>query len=275
MWFASTGLGCVVHHVAGQLLAAYDPKSDPDLHARVADRVVTLPDRFARARHPGCVVRVRVVLERGAARSGGKGYPVDLYLEGSDQHRGWFQSRSCRRWASTGQAPVQDDPDARVHGRQGRQEAQQEPRATASRTCSTDYGADVLRWWVCSIAYENDVKVDEEFFANAGQSYRKVRNTLRFMLSNLGDYQHDGRHARSPGDFTRSVGTGLSSTRWPQGPRGASSGTTSARGAHGCCTTSATATLSSEYLWRPSRTASIATRPAPNAAAAPRRASGN
>jgi isoleucyl-tRNA synthetase len=52
------------------------------------------------------------------------------------------------------------------------------------------YGADVLRWWVCSIAYENDVKVDEEFFANAGQSYVKVRNTLRFMLSNLGDYSY-------------------------------------------------------------------------------------
>ncbi len=50
------------------------------------------------------------------------------------------------------------------------------------------YGADVLRWWVFSLSYENDVKVDDEFFKVAGESYRKVRNTLRFMLSNLDDF---------------------------------------------------------------------------------------
>ncbi|MFK7760446.1 MAG: class I tRNA ligase family protein, partial [Phycisphaerales bacterium] len=53
------------------------------------------------------------------------------------------------------------------------------------------YGVDVLRWWVSSLAYENDVKVDEEFFKLAGESYRKIRNTLRFMLSNLSDYTFD------------------------------------------------------------------------------------
>jgi isoleucyl-tRNA synthetase len=53
------------------------------------------------------------------------------------------------------------------------------------------YGADVLRWWVCSIAYENDVKVDEEFFKLAGESYRTIRNRLRFLLSNLSDFTHD------------------------------------------------------------------------------------
>ena len=54
-----------------------------------------------------------------------------------------------------------------------------------------DYGVDVLRWWVSSLSYENDIKVDREFFDAAGESYRKVRNTLRFMLSNLSDYTHD------------------------------------------------------------------------------------
>ncbi|MEL6797410.1 MAG: class I tRNA ligase family protein, partial [Planctomycetota bacterium] len=51
------------------------------------------------------------------------------------------------------------------------------------------YGADVIRWWVGSLAYDNDVKVDRQFFDEAGESYRKVRNTLRFMLSNLDDFE--------------------------------------------------------------------------------------
>jgi isoleucyl-tRNA synthetase len=53
------------------------------------------------------------------------------------------------------------------------------------------YGADVCRWWVSALAYENDIKVDLEYFERAGESYRKVRNTLRFLLSNLADYDPD------------------------------------------------------------------------------------
>ena len=52
----------------------------------------------------------------------------------------------------------------------------------------TEFGMDVMRWWVSSLAYENDVKVDVELFGLAGESYRKVRNTLRFLLSNLSDF---------------------------------------------------------------------------------------
>jgi isoleucyl-tRNA synthetase len=54
-----------------------------------------------------------------------------------------------------------------------------------------DFGADVCRWWVASLSYENDIKVDKSFFDVAGESYRKVRNTLRFMLSNLDDFNAD------------------------------------------------------------------------------------
>jgi len=54
-----------------------------------------------------------------------------------------------------------------------------------------EYGADICRWWVASLAYENDIKVDMEFFKTAGESYRKVRNTLRFMLSCLDDFDPD------------------------------------------------------------------------------------
>ena len=52
-------------------------------------------------------------------------------------------------------------------------------------TLLKDFGADVCRWWVCSLAYDAEVKVDRSYFDVAGESYRKVRNTLRFMLSNL------------------------------------------------------------------------------------------
>ena len=51
-----------------------------------------------------------------------------------------------------------------------------------------DFGADVCRWWVSSLAFENDIKVDLDYFRIAGESYRKVRNTLRFLLSNLNDF---------------------------------------------------------------------------------------
>jgi isoleucyl-tRNA synthetase len=83
-----------------------------------------------------------------------------------------------------GAPALQDAADARVHERQGRQEAVQERRAH-DREPVRKYGADVLRWWVASLPYEGDVKVDDEFFALAGESYRKVRNTVRFLLSNL------------------------------------------------------------------------------------------
>jgi isoleucyl-tRNA synthetase len=72
----------------------------------------------------------------------------------------------------------------------GRKLSKSRPDATDYEVdnLTTAYGVDVLRWWVASSPYENDVKVDKEFFATAGESYRKVRNTLRFLLSNLSDF---------------------------------------------------------------------------------------
>src|SRR5690606_24428660 len=65
------------------------------------------------------------------------------------------------------------------------------------------YGADVCRWWVSSLNTDNDIKVDESFFKLAGEEYRKVRNTLRFLLSNLGDFQIDQhRYAFTEADAT-------------------------------------------------------------------------
>ncbi len=118
------------------------------------------------------------------------GYPADLYLEGSDQHRGWFQSSLLPALGATGRPPFRA---LLTHGfmvdKNGRKMSKSLGNDIKVEDLLRDHGADVCRWWVSSLAYEHDVKVDMEFFALAGESYRKVRNTLRFMLSNLDDYE--------------------------------------------------------------------------------------
>ncbi|MFO0831234.1 MAG: isoleucine--tRNA ligase [Phycisphaerales bacterium] len=116
---------------------------------------------------------------------------VDLYLEGSDQHRGWFQLSLLPALGVIGHPPFRT---LLTHGfmvdRDGKKLSKSRPDAHRYEVDSlcTEFGMDVMRWWVSSLAYENDVKVDVELFALAGESYRKVRNTLRFMLSNLSDF---------------------------------------------------------------------------------------
>ncbi len=128
-------------------------------------------------------------------RSGGKDFPVDLYLEGSDQHRGWFQSSLLPALGMMGVPPYRT---VLTHGfmndKDGRKLSKSRPDAKdyEVENLTQAYGVDVLRWWVASLPYENDVKVDKEFFGTAGESYRKVRNTLRFMLSNLSDFEASG-----------------------------------------------------------------------------------
>lgn len=116
---------------------------------------------------------------------------VDLYLEGSDQHRGWFQLSLLPALGVMGRPPFKT---LLTHGfmvdRDGKKLSKSRPDAHRYEVDSlcTEFGMDVMRWWVSSLAYENDVKVDVELFGLAGESYRKVRNTLRFMLSNLADF---------------------------------------------------------------------------------------
>jgi isoleucyl-tRNA synthetase len=173
-----------------ELLAGYDPKADAEAPDALRSGAVT----FADLRKGNDILDVW--FESGSSwnavmrqRSGGRDYPVDLYLEGSDQHRGWFQLSLLPALGVTGQAPFKT---LLTHGFMVDKDGKKlsKSKGAALKDLFDRYGADVLRWWVCSIAYENDVKVDEEFFANAGQSYVKVRNTLRFMLSNLGDYSY-------------------------------------------------------------------------------------
>ncbi|MBX3322646.1 MAG: isoleucine--tRNA ligase [Phycisphaeraceae bacterium] len=170
-----------------ELLADYDSKADVDAPESVRSGEV----RLESARKGGDILDVW--FESGSSwnavmreRFGDAAFPTDLYLEGSDQHRGWFQLSLLTSLGAQGVAPFKT---LLTHGfmvdKDGRKLSK-----SAGHTIESlfeHYGADVMRWWVCSLSYENDVKVDDEFFKLAGESYRKVRNTLRFMLSNLND----------------------------------------------------------------------------------------
>ncbi|XAM01691.1 isoleucine--tRNA ligase [Phycisphaeraceae bacterium D3-23] len=113
-------------------------------------------------------------------------FPTDLYLEGSDQHRGWFQHSLLPAVALHGQSPFKT---VLTHGfmvdKNGRKMSKSEGNALKVEKLMEQFGADVARWWVCSLNTDNDIKADLDFFRLAGEEYRKVRNTLRFLLSNL------------------------------------------------------------------------------------------
>ncbi len=166
------------------LLAHYDAADDPDAPDGVdvgtlRKGVDILDVWFESGSSWNAVMRERL---------GDAGFPVELYLEGSDQHRGWFQLSMLPALGVMGRPPYQA---LLTHGFCNDKDGKKLSKSAGHTIESLfeRYGADVLRWWVCSLAYENDVKVDDEFFKLAGESYRKIRNTLRFMLSNLGDYE--------------------------------------------------------------------------------------
>lgn len=174
-----------------ELLAGYDETKDSELPADVA---TSLALRARRDLKKGNDI-LDVWFESGSSwnavlRQRGLGYPADLYLEGSDQHRGWFQVSLLTGLGVTGQPPFKT---VLTHGFMVDKDGRKLSKSSGDtvENLFEEFGVDVLRWWVSSLAYENDVKVDREFFAGAGESYRKVRNTLRFLLSNLSDYTHN------------------------------------------------------------------------------------
>ncbi|MCP4005729.1 MAG: isoleucine--tRNA ligase [bacterium] len=122
-------------------------------------------------------------------RRRGLPYPTDLYLEGSDQHRGWFQSSLLVALGASGEAPYRG---LVTHGfivdAQGMKMSKSGGNALSVEELLRGHGADVCRWWVSSLNFGNDIKADTEFFRLAGEEYRKVRNTIRFLLSNLNDF---------------------------------------------------------------------------------------
>ncbi len=125
-------------------------------------------------------------------------YPVDMYLEGSDQHRGWFQSSLLTSVATNGIAPYKT---VLTHGyvvdEQGFKMSKSKGNGIApeviieggkNKKQEPPYGADVLRLWVSSVDYSSDVRIGKNIIKQTSDMYRKVRNTARFLLGNLHDF---------------------------------------------------------------------------------------
>ncbi len=127
--------------------------------------------------------------------------PADLYLEGSDQHRGWFQSSLLTSVGTRGRAPYKG---VLTHGYvvdgQGKKMSKSVGNVIAPQEVIDKYGAEVLRLWVASENYQDDVKVSDEILKHVSDAYRKMRNTIRFLLSNLADFDPK-QHAVSPEAF--------------------------------------------------------------------------
>jgi len=117
------------------------------------------------------------------------GYPADLYLEGSDQHRGWFQSSLKTAVAMHGNAPYRA---VLTHGffvdAEGRKMSKSLGNTVAPKKIFEQYGADILRLWVAATDFRGEMTVSDEIFQRVADSYRRIRNTARFMLANLNGF---------------------------------------------------------------------------------------
>lgn len=119
-------------------------------------------------------------------------FPADLYLEGSDQHRGWFQSSLLTSCAMNGRAPY----DALLtHGfvvdGNGHKMSKSKGNVIAPQKVMDTSGADILRLWVASTDYSGELSISEEILKRVVESYRRIRNTLRFLLANLTDFKFE------------------------------------------------------------------------------------
>ena len=117
----------------------------------------------------------------------------DLYLEGSDQHRGWFQSSLLTGCMIHGRAPYRQ---ILTHGfviaDDGRKMSKSEGNAMAPQAIMDRFGADILRLWIASSDYSKEIALSEEILARTVESYRRIRNTLRFLLANVSDFDAKG-----------------------------------------------------------------------------------
>lgn len=119
-------------------------------------------------------------------------FPADLYLEGNDQYRGWFQSSLLTSVATTGEAPYKT---VLTHGMILDDESRKMSKSLGNGISPQDvikqYGADVLRLWVASTDYQTDVHISNDILKQISESYRKIRNTARYILGNISDFNPD------------------------------------------------------------------------------------
>ena len=119
-------------------------------------------------------------------------FPADLYLEGSDQHRGWFQSSLLTSVAMNGSATYKQ---VLTHGffvdEHGKKMSKSLGNVIAPQNIINSMGADILRLWVASTDYTSEMRISDEILKRNSDTYRRIRNTARFLLSNLGDFNPD------------------------------------------------------------------------------------
>ena len=115
-------------------------------------------------------------------------WPADMYLEGSDQHRGWFHSSLLESCGTRGKAPFESilSHGFVVDGK-GMKMSKSMGNVISPEDILKNYGADILRVWVASSDYAEDLRIDKSILSQHAESYRKIRNTFRFMLGNLKD----------------------------------------------------------------------------------------
>jgi len=149
---------------------------DASHYAKVTD---TLDVWFDSGVTHACVLRQRAELQ----------FPADIYLEGSDQHRGWFQSSLLTAIAIDDVAPYRT---VLTHGftvdSDGRKMSKSIGNIVAPKAVMNDLGADILRLWVAATDYRGELTVSDEIFKRTADSYRRIRNTARFLLSNLNGF---------------------------------------------------------------------------------------
>ena len=128
-------------------------------------------------------------------------WPADVYLEGSDQHRGWFHSSLLIGVGTRGEAPYRQ---VVTHGftvdAEGRKMSKSLGNVMAPSRIADNYGAEILRLWVTMVDYREDMPISEEMFQRIAEAYRKVRNTCRYLVSNLHDFD-PGRDAVEEGQL--------------------------------------------------------------------------
>ena len=129
----------------------------------------------------------RAVVEKRADELGHT--PVDMYLEGSDQHRGWFQSSLLTSVATQGKAPYKQVlTHGFVFGEDGRKMSKSLGNYIRPDDIIKNYGADILRLWAASVDYRNDIKIGNNIVGQLTEIFKKTRNTARFLIGNLFDF---------------------------------------------------------------------------------------
>ena len=128
----------------------------------------------------------------GVLRERGMQFPADMYLEGSDQYRGWFNSSLICSVAVTGKAPYRElvSHGFTLDGK-GNKMSKSLGNTIAPRDVVKMHGSDILRLWVASTSYTEDVRISDELINQVKESYRKIRNTYKFMLGNLKDFDYE------------------------------------------------------------------------------------